>query len=217
MIPKFLKLYAKPFFPYYLRLTQIPKPEISSLTQYPRYVLPSDIVIEVGARIGGGTLLLSNLAKHVYSFEPNPDSFCYLKAFTEKKSNVTIFQSGCGDENGEALLNLLENGKLSYKASIKTRKGVKFDRKEKIKIIKLDDLEFDLKPTTLILDCEGFEIEVLKGAKKRLSEIKKVLVEFHRLSDGTSTLQSVISELKDFNINTNVWPGWVVATKNNLD
>ena len=217
MIPKFLKPYAKPFLPYYLRLIKTRQPERSGLTLYPRYVLPSDIVIEVGARIGGGTLLLSNLAKHVYSFEPNPNSFRCLKACTNKKSNVTIFQSGCGDENGEALLNLLENDKLSYQASIKTRKGVKYDRKEKIKIIKLDDLEFDLKPTILILDCEGFEMEVLKGAKKRLNEIKKVLVEFHRLSDGTSTLQSVISELKDFNINTNVWPGWVVATKNNLD
>ena len=158
-------------------------------------------------------LLLSNLAKHVYSFEPNPSSFRFLKAFTKKKSNVTIFQCGCGAENGEALLNLLENDKLSNLASIKNRKDVKFTRKEKIKIIKLDDFEFDLKPTMLIIDCEGYEIEVLKGAKKILDETDKVLVELHTLLDGKSTLELVISELEDYNINTNVCPGWFVATK----
>ncbi len=213
MIPKFLKPLARHFYPYYLRLIHTPPPETEGLTLYPRFVLPSDVVVEVGARIGGGTLLLSNLAKHVYSFEPNPSSFRFLKAFTKKKSNVTIFQCGCGAENGEALLNLLENDKLSNLASIKNRKDVKFTRKEKIKIIKLDDFEFDLKPTTLIIDCEAFEIEVLKGAEKILNEIKKVLVEIHHTPDRTPTLQTVISELEDYNINTKVCPGWVVATK----
>jgi len=213
MIPKFLKPLARPFYPYYLRLIHTPPPETEGLILYPRFVLPSDVVIEVGARIGGGTLLLSNLAKHVYSFEPNPSSFRHLKTFTKKKTNVTIFQCGCGAENGEALLNLLENDKLSNIASIKNRKDVKFTRKEKIKIIKLDDFEFELKPTILIIDCEGYELEVLKGAKKILNEVNKVLVELHPGLDGTSTLEPIISEFKDYSIDTKVCPGWVVVTK----
>jgi len=213
MIPTFLKPLARPFYFYYLRLTSGPPPEEEGLTLYPRFVLPSDVVIEVGARLGGGTLLLSSLAKHIYSFEPNPHSFRFLKAFTKKKSNVTIFQCGCGAENEKTLLNLMENRKITNIASIKGRNDVKFTRKEKIKIIKLDDFEFDLKPTMLIIDCEGYEIEVLKGAKKILDETDKVLVELHAMLDGKSTLELVISELEDYNINTKVWPGWLVATK----
>ncbi len=213
MIPKFLKPLARPFYFSYLRLIGGPPPEEEGLTLYPRFVIPSDVVIEVGARIGGGTLLLSSLAKHIYSFEPNPHSFRFLKAFTKKKSNVTIFQCGCGTENGEAILNLMEDRKFTHIASIKNRKDVKFTRKEKIKIIKLDDFEFDLKPTMLIIDCESFETEVLKGAEKILNEIKKVLVEIHHPPGRTPTLQTVISELEDYNINTKVCPGWVVATK----
>ena len=87
MIPKFLKPLARPFYFYYLRLTSGPPPEEEGLTLYPRFVIPSDVVIEVGARIGGGTLLLSSLAKHIYSFEPNPHSFRFLKAFTKKKTS----------------------------------------------------------------------------------------------------------------------------------
>ena len=77
MVPKFLKPLARHFYPYYLRLIGGPPPETEGLTLYPRFVLPSDVVIEVGARIGGGTLLLSNLAKHVYSFEPNPNGMIF--------------------------------------------------------------------------------------------------------------------------------------------
>ena len=99
---------------------------------------PSDVVIEVGTNIGGGTLLLSSLAKHVYSFEPNPHSFRFLEAFTKKNRNVTLFQYGCGAENMETTLNLMEDNKLTNLASIKNRNDVQYDRKEKIKIIKLD-------------------------------------------------------------------------------
>ncbi len=107
----------------------------------------------------------------------------------------------------------MENRKITNIASIKGRNDVKFTRKEKIKIIKLDDFEFDLKPTMLIIDCESFETEVLKGAEKILNEVKKVLVEIHHPPGRTPTLQTVISELEDYNINTKVCPGWVVATK----
>jgi len=213
MIPEFIKPLARPFYLYYLRLVGGPPPEWEGLRLYPRFVLPGDVVIEVGARIGGGTILLSNLAKHVYSFEPNPYSFRHLKTFTRKKTNVTIFQYGCGAENGEALLNLMENRKFTQIATINIRNDIKFTRKEKIKIIKLDDFEFELKPTILIVDCEGYELEVLKGAKKILNDVKKILVEIHPSPDGTSTLEPIISEFKDYNIDTKVCPGWVVVTK----
>ncbi len=192
---------------------QKPDPDPDALQLYPRFVTKNDIVIEVGSSLGGGTLLLSNKAKHVYAFEPNPHCFKLLKHFTKNKENVTVFKYGCGDENKEKILNLLENNLYASTTSIKNRKDIHFTKKETINVLRLDDVDFRATPTMLILDCTGYEYEALKGSRRILEKIDKVLVELHSTIYVENILEHIKSELKGFDQSIDKPTNWLIATK----
>jgi len=180
---------------------------------YPQYVNSNDVVVEVGARVGGGTIQLSKSAKHVYSFEPNSDSCKLLKNNTKDAKNVTIFNVALGEKQDEATLNVPKYMKYSHVGTLKKRKDFEYEVKQKVKVNRMDSFNFPLSPTVLIIDCEGFEEEVLKGAGKILNTVKKVLVETHNYPDEPSSEGKVKSLLSDFN--TKYKDGWVIATKEN--
>jgi len=211
MIPKILKPILRPLRPVYYRHWYKPKPtpETETSELYPRYMNSNDVVVEIGARVGGGTLLLSKLVNQVYSFEPNSDSFRQLKRNSKKNDNVTLFNFALGAEDGEALLYVSKYMKYSHIATLKKRGNVEYEAKEKVKIRRLDDFKFPKKPSALIIDCEGFEEEVLKGATETLNTVQKVLIETHKFSDGTSSETQVIPLLSNFN--TKLVDGWVIA------
>ena len=171
----------------------------------------NDVVIEVGARVGGGTLLLSRLVKQIYSFEPNSDSCRLLRNNTKNAKNVQIFNVALGEKEDEAILNVTKYMKYSHIGTLKKIKGVDYVAKEKVRIKKMDDFAFPLAPTAMIIDCEGYEEEVLKGAQEYLKKVKTVLVETHALPNGQSSQGVVRSLLNDFE--TKYTDGWVIATR----
>ncbi len=59
----------------------------------------------------------------------------------------------------------------------------------------LDDFKFDLAPTSLVIDCEGYEVEVLKG-RGLSSSLRSVFVETHVLSNGEATTEVCRRELE---------------------
>ena len=216
MIPKSLKPILRPFRHYYFPLVYKKKDQTIAKKFYNNFLTENDIVIEVGARIGEITLVLSNIVKHVHAFEPNPESYRILQSFIKKRNNVTTYDFGVGDKNGLEWLNQIEDDPISLAVSFKKIQGKNYSSaKNKVKMIKIDDMDFNLKPTVLVIDCEGFELEVLKGAKETLKNITKVAVETHVLSDNTSTLDSVSSYLNDtFDISVKHDPDdnpWIVG------
>lgn len=170
------------------------EPGVRSL--YSRYIMPEDVVVEVGARMGDGTRVLANIATHVYSFEPSKESFLILRTMTRTHHNVDAYNIALGDSTGEAYLN--KDRSFSGVASIKKLAAVNYAAQEKVKVTALDNIRFKLEPTSLVIDCEGFESEVLKGAQNSLPQLRSVLVETHTLSDGSNTLDPVTKELERF-------------------
>lgn len=218
MIPKPLKPLLKPFRPYYFPLIYKKKEHTADKKFYSDFLTSSDVVIEVGARIGEITLILSDIVKHVYAFEPNPDSYKILKSFTKKRNNITTYDIGVGEKNELTWLNVVEDDPISLATSFKKIQGKNYSTtKKQVKIVRIDEIDFTFKPTTLILDCEGFELEVLKGAKDILKDIQKVAIETHILDNGTNTLDQVLFYLKDiFNVNVKYVPDdnpWVIGKK----
>lgn len=199
MIPRRLRSTLYPlrryYYPIIRRNIQPPQPEGSARLLYQNYISRDDIVVEVGARIGGGTLLLSELAGHVYSFEPVKFSFRMLKMYAGGRENVSLFNLAVGDRNIRTLINLPETQDFPFVASIKKLADFEYRQRQKVVMVKLDDILFPLEPTSLIVDCEGSEIEVLLGAKSLLRKLRTVLIETHRLSDGSETLERVVSIL----------------------
>jgi FkbM family methyltransferase len=159
-------------------------------------------IIDVGAHHGeSAKLFIKKLkTKNVYCFEPSFDNYKKLLLNVKKimKKNVYFeaFNIGLGNNKIESYLNIScesssssinsINEKSKYYKKKKFFLGIKnvafFPKKEKIKILKLDDvmLSRKLKFVDLIkIDTEGHEYEVLKGSVEVLKKTRFVLFEHH--------------------------------------
>ena len=203
MLPRFLKPLFAPLRLWYVSTFARPVPELEEVEKttkvlYPKYLRKDDVVIEVGARIGAATMLLSNLTNYVYSFEPNKDNFRMLRAYTRKLDNVSAFNIALGEYDGKAVLKISKNDSFSAVSSLKGLANHDYVDSQEVQISALDSLHFDFQPSSLVLDCEGAEAEVIRGGKKTIEGLRSVLVETHILHDGTSTRKDVIAALSPY-------------------
>lgn len=163
-----------------------------------------DSIIDVGAHKGESiNLFLSNFkTKTIYSFEASPMTFKILSNKIEyfrnkfKSSKIIIENYAIGDVKKKVLLkqlkesssstirNLNENSKYLKKKFFflqENKKGSFFKETEVEQItlsdylvkINIDNIDF------LKIDTEGYELEVLMGAKEVLFKISIVLFEHH--------------------------------------
>jgi len=182
---------------------------------FPNLIGPEDVIVEVGARMGDGTRVLAKLGKQVYAFEPARESFFLLKIFTRVNKNVRGYNIALGSSKGEALLQ--KDRTFSGVSSINKVTGVRYTQKEKVAVTRLDSVRFEFPPTSLVVDCEGSELPVLKGAERLLPNLRMVFVETHSMNDGSDTTSDVISELGRFFLEVRTqYAGlerWVIASK----
>lgn len=134
-------------------------------------ITPGDVILECGSHHGCSTILLSRwVGDHgkVIGFEPVPANFKILQSNIElnKLKNVTPYMKGVGSAPGEIIFDQTLSGVST------SSKGIKVD------IVALDDYE-QLRPTIIKIDVEGFEVDVLRGAKKILASRPKIELEIH--------------------------------------
>lgn len=153
-----------------------------SLQNFYSMIKSNEIVFDIGANIGATTLVFSKIIQQsgkVFSFEPHPGSFEKLKYHVEKNelSNVEIYQVGIGaekstqeiftvNERNSGMNRILLNNKNDY------LNGLKID------LITIDEfvMSNEIKEIGAIkIDVEGFEFEVLKGAKNTLKQFSPKL------------------------------------------
>jgi FkbM family methyltransferase len=160
------------------------------------FITPKDVVVEVGAGHGGGTVMLSAKARHVYAFEPNPESFHILHHLAKPRHNITISNQAVGAGEHKAFLNLVDSEASSLASSMHMLAGTQYRVRLRVTAVNLDSLGFDLTPSAMIIDCEGSEADVMRGATECLSNISKIFVETHSLADGRNTLGDVLVEVR---------------------
>jgi len=133
------------------------------------FIKSDKIFLDIGAHVGTYTIVCAPKAKHTYSFECSPKTFCYLAAnialhrLEERVSPVPyavgamegtidyIVRSEDGGGNGIKVLNDADSGLRKIPISVKT----------------LDS--FELNTIGFIkIDVEGAEIDVLKGGARTL-------------------------------------------------
>ena len=161
----------------------------------------SGVAIDVGAHVGNHSLYFTNHFKHVFSHEPNPRVFDLLKFNTVDKP-ITPKNSGLGDKNG--ILNLFlsteEAGSSSFiEGYHESMKSVDNLNHVEAKIETIDNLYKDLSNLSLIkIDAEGFESNVLNGAKETISRcIPIILIEQHEREfvNGSTPAISFLTEM----------------------
>lgn len=149
-----------------------------------------DIVAEAGANIGGNVISLTARVRRIYAFEPNPMAFEILKENSAHCQNVSCFNVALGETFATRPLLLSSNNQYDPGASFEgIANHPKYLRVLQSEIAPLDS--FNIEPSILILDCEGYETRVLLGAKKTLKSVRLLAIECHAMLDGTNTLDSV--------------------------
>ena len=163
---------------------------------FPRYITRNDVVIEVGANIGGATALLSDLARQVHAFEPNPQVFARLQENLSGRKNVSLHNLGAGVSNESMNFNIPSQKDTTFGSSHRIAGG-EYVGEASVAVARLDQVAFAEPPSVIVLDCEGSEVEALRGAEGlfKRGSIREVIVETHTLTDGRSTDRDTIDVL----------------------
>ena len=159
--------------------------DVTTLTK--RYNLVYRSLCHVGAHKGDEVkdYLELNLERIVL-IEPITANFITLQERTKGLENFTAIQVAAGDFDGEIEINLASNdfqssSILEPHLHLNEAPEVLFNGKELVKIGKLDSIlgsGFDL--DFLVVDVQGFEMHVLRGAVESLRSVKYLFIEVNR-------------------------------------
>jgi len=149
-----------------------------------RYLVRGNMVVDIGANIGIITLSVSDIVSNngiVYSIEPNPKTFEYLKGNIKENqfSNIRVFQLAIGEKEAVTTFNSDSSDDLSNSLSLENMNS------ENSTVIQIKPLDEIIPKNTWIhllkIDVEGFEIFVLKGAKRCLSMTDCIYIESYEV------------------------------------
>ncbi len=134
------------------------------------------VVLDVGANIGVHAIMMSRLAKKVYSFEPTGESFQHLKEniALNNADNITPILKAVSSKNGTATFHLFSSENAEWN-SLRYREtpSVKPATERTVSTITLDTFaeEQGLEFIDFVkIDVEGAEKEVLMGASNLLKK-----------------------------------------------
>jgi len=164
--------------------------EAGTLSVLRNFLATGDVFLDVGANIGFLSCAAAHFvgeSGHVYAVEPHPETYRILESniARNKSKNISAFNIALGVEVSEArIYDNLDESRGS--ASLIRPKDGSEEAGKKVKVTTVDAL---LKvgqicpPSLMKVDVEGFELEVLLGAKALLSssEAPALCVEFSNL------------------------------------
>jgi FkbM family methyltransferase len=129
--------------------------------------------IDVGAHVGNHTLYFASvLGLRTISFEPNPQSFALLRANVDENgcaATCELHQQAVGSEAGHVRL-------VEVPQTNSGMTQVETDTAGTIESVRLDDVLADEARIDIIkIDVEGFELEVIEGAKTTIGRHRPLL------------------------------------------
>lgn len=171
-------------------------------------------MIDVGAHEGEflSSFLKIKKIRQYYCFEPQVKIFRELKKKYQKKNNkILFFNFPLGEKNKKKkifLSNLTSTSTMSsfnkYSLYLKFKNFLIKNKKEKSIIVKQKTFDqifknININKSFLKIDVEGYELNVLRGSKKKIKEVKYILVEHQFFNQ----YQNDFSKVKDFLIKNN--------------
>ncbi len=150
------------------------------------YVLPyipvGGTVIDVGAFVGDSTkAYIDKVGEHgeVFALEPSKEAFKCLKYNMQDYENAICTNAGVGFENTvKSIVKVADNLGMNYLTDESFEDSIEVYSLDKYcKFQDIDKLDF------IKIDCEGYELEVLKGATETINKFKPVmLIEINELT-----------------------------------
>lgn len=167
-----------------------------------KWIHKGNTVVDVGGFIGDHTEYYRQrvgMTGKVYAFEPNKDAFDCLTYNMSQYNNVACLNVGASDKSE----NITLNHNINAGATFATQGG-------DIPCITIDSL--NLQECHFIkIDCEGFELKVLNGAKQTIETFNPaMLIEINRGALNRQGIDSdaVLTWLSDAGyLYQNIYPG----------
>jgi FkbM family methyltransferase len=141
------------------------------------------MILDVGANKGQTINTLNDEFKScfIHSFEPSPSTFKILKDNTTKMKNVSVWNCGMGSETNNLFLNENTYSDMSSFLELDAQGWGEINSKTSVKVTTIDDFcrEQNIEKIDILkLDTQGFELEILKGAKSTFLKNKIGLLYF---------------------------------------
>jgi len=135
--------------------------------------LPEGDIVDAGANIGNHSIFFSKILKRtVWAFEPNKIVYDDLiKNFTlNNLETKNVYNKALGETTGHCNINIVDESNLGSTS-------VELSVSGKIEMVALDKvIPENIKIALIKIDVEGFEFDVLKGAKELILQNKPVLL-----------------------------------------
>jgi FkbM family methyltransferase len=147
----------------------------------------NSVVVNVGANIGIYAIPLARRVKKVIAFEPHPLTSKILEKSIEMNNlkNIILVKKAVGDSQKRVTYNIDKVPMLSKIVPQGENTNITLGNVMVTETVDLDTyLKQEVKIDWLIIDAEGFEANVLNGAKKILRNNKpKIIVEAYKTDE----------------------------------
>ena len=150
------------------------------------YSLKVTGIIHVGAHIGQEAKSYRDLGVEEAIFvEPLLENFTQLKETISRFEGYQAINAAAGDRDGKTIIHKASNGLQSSSVLIprdhlQQNPDIKFEGIEEVKMIRLESIPISDIFNFWVIDVQGFELEVLKGAGDALNVCQYLFIEVNR-------------------------------------
>jgi FkbM family methyltransferase len=168
---------------------QIPEeyePQVLDLLK--QTITPGAVVLDVGANVGVSAMMMARWCGpegHIHAFEPSPSPKQLLTEHLRMNGlsdRVTVCASALSDAEGTTTF--YASG-ISGKSALSDVNIGQSSEQVQVPVTTIDAYcrAKNIKPSLIKIDVEGFEFNVLKGARNTLKEVRpSILVELHPMN-----------------------------------
>jgi FkbM family methyltransferase len=183
-----------------------------------KYSIKADGVIAAGAHFGEEhpDYVAAGIKRFVY-IEPCAAAFTVLKNKFAAHHHIQLFNVACGEVECEQVMYTgsqnegQSNSLLRMDKHLLIHPGITLPNTELVTVKRLDSLGLAHKAyQLLVMDCQGFEGRVLKGATETLKQVNYVYTEVNRdeVYQGCTLIDELDQLLHEFNrVETGQWVG----------
>jgi len=164
-----------------------------TLTEYIiNNIKESDVVLDVGANLGWMTCLFASKAKKVHAFECNSEVYNQLVCnvhLNNFKDKTSLYEIALSDKKGES-----EFTRYAHSGHGHLESNVRYNTYKDTVKVKTDTIDniISEKVDFIKVDVEGFEYNVLKGAKNTISKYKPdIFLEYNNNNKIVEYLKSL--------------------------
>jgi FkbM family methyltransferase len=150
-------------------------PDYPEMVVWKNSLRPGDLFVDVGSNIGSYAIWAAELGAEVIALEPAPDTFSLLAENISLNSYpIRIVQAAAGARCGTT----------RFTEGLDTVNRMDGQGNAEVTMVTIDSIVNERTVAGMKIDVEGFEIDVLRGCERALSEnrIKLIQLEWNEAS-----------------------------------